>query len=209
MSYDKDEITVIYGSNAQYKRDIRNGQENRQPRLPAGKHKIGMHEPKTMKQWQVVEGEADKCRICGTDKNVHRLRPLFNAPLCSDCKKKLLAGEIDPRKIVPKPKQVQPLDTHNTQSRGNGRVTKAMSNAKWIKCSCGRSFKTFPYKKLNGVCECEKPCSNPYRMHNPAFEKWVRHATGEQGHFIVDRSDRDPNGDNAVMSRLRDDPRGK
>lgn len=157
------------------------------------RHKLPQRMPKTTKQWEIVKGDPLKCKVCQTINGVVRLRPLFNTPLCPKCKKGLLEGEIDPMKIVPTPKPPQPMDTGGTtKGKTDQRITRAMQNARWIRCHCGRKFKTRPFK--------------PYITHPPAFEKFVRHAKGEEGHYIVEYSDRNPNGESAILSRFYDLP---
>lgn len=180
-------------------RDLKVGQNNR-PEQTKKRAKLRPKsitfrhvEPKQTKPWKDIIGE-DHCIFCDTTKEVIRNKFQLMQPVCKDCRAQLRSGDISPQEFIDKMKFVrpQPVQTGATTGRVRaikGSLVKVLGNAKWIRCQCGRAFKTFPFK--------------PYETHPPAFEKWITHARGDQrGHMPIDWSDRNPNGESAVMARL-------
>jgi hypothetical protein len=157
-------------------------------------------------QWNNVVG-FNKCRVCGVEsKEVQHRRGLQNIPICDKHYKGLMKGDIDPLLLFKPPTKPQPMNTTRTTSRqgaGRGTFNRELANARWIKCDCGGIFKTPPYKKFYD-CVCH---DRPSHDHPPASEQWVRHAVENQTHVIADFSDRNPDGNDAWMSRALDNIR--
>jgi len=162
-------------------RDLNKQPLYRKPRHPKDRN------PQSHKQWVTIVGEPDHCVNCDRTADVTRWKEFANVPICKNCKKGMMEGTIHPFRLARDEKPVEPLDTEKTVRSKDAKLSRELANARWIKCRCGAEFK-----------------KNPFRSEDPpAFTKFVEHARfpGDE-HQAEDWSDRDPNGDAAMESRL-------
>lgn len=181
-----------------YLRDVEFGVRNRPSQLKARakvrpKSLISGHKlPMSKDDWRTVKGEPPHCRCCDTKKDVKKRVKVFGLYLCDTCLRGLLDGKISVDRVQLPELNIQPVDTGKTTNRefaGKGSLPRFVQIARWLQCSCGRRFKWPPFKSYD----------------YSAFNKWIRACGQKPGHRLVDWSDRDPNGQSALISRLWDE----